>query len=52
MSEKNLDLKKIPTCQLVEELTSREGVDSVTIEPYETAKPNIKGPAVILIVID
>lgn len=52
MSEKKLDLKKVPTCQLVEELTSREGVDSVTIEPYETAKPSIEGPAIILIVVD
>jgi hypothetical protein len=52
MTEEKLDLKKVHTCQLVEELTSREGVDSITVEPYKTAVTKIEGPAMILIVID
>ncbi len=29
------DLSTVPTCELVEELKKREGVDTVNVEPYE-----------------
>ena len=45
-------LKEIPTCQLVEELKSREGVEQIVVEPYEDFKMNVNGAAVVLIVMD
>lgn len=55
----DFDLSAVPTCELVEELKKREGVDSVTVEPYElysitvgNKKAEEKGPAVLLVVID
>ena len=55
----DLDLSEVPTCELVEELSKREGVDSVAVEPYEAygiivgeKTKTEKGPAVILTVID
>ena len=53
------DLSTVPTCELVEELRKREGVDSVNVEPYEPYSITIgdkaeseQGPAVVLVVID
>ena len=53
------DLSTVPTCELVEELRKREGVDSVNVEPYEPYGITVgekteteKGPAIILTVID
>lgn len=53
------DLSTVPTCELVEELRKREGVDSVNVEPYEPYSITVgekteteKGPAIILTVID
>lgn len=53
------DLSTVPTCELVEELRKREGVDSVNVEPYEpysitvgNKKATEQGPAIILTVID
>lgn len=45
-------LKSIPTCQLVEELTGREGVDCFYVEPYEELPISVSGPAVVMVVID
>ncbi len=55
----DFDLSTVPTCELVEELKKREGVDSVNVEPYEPYSITVgekteteKGPAVLLVVID
>lgn len=55
----DFDLSTVPTCELVEELRKREGVDSVNVEPYEpysitvgNKKATEQGPAVLLVVID
>lgn len=47
-----MNLKSIKTCELVEELKSREGVEIKYAEPYQKIDISIDGPAVILIVID
>ena len=47
-----MDLSKVNTCDLVKELKSREGVSTITAEPYQEKKISIEGPAVILVVID
>lgn len=47
-----MNLQKIPTCKLVEELKTREGVCAQTINPHEDQQIQINGPAIVLIVID
>lgn len=47
-----MELSKIKTCELVEELKSREGVRIDYAEPHQDKKITINGPACILIVID
>ena len=49
--EKN-ELKKFKTFELVEELSKREGVEKIQIEPYKKIKIKVEGPIVILKVID
>lgn len=57
----NADLKEIPTCQLVEELASREGVEAYWVAPYEpfsilvsgqSKVSDTTGPARLLYVYD
>ena len=43
---------KVTTKQLVEELKTREGVETIIAEPYEKKTVEIEGPAIILIVED
>ncbi|MHC1681346.1 MAG: BC1881 family protein [Clostridiaceae bacterium] len=45
-------LAKIPTKELVEELKTREGVESIEIEPHKDTAISICGPAIVLEVID
>ena len=45
-------LEDYKTCELVKELEKREGVTAHWAEPYEDKELNIKGPALVLIVID
>lgn len=45
-------LSDIPTCELVEELRRREGVESVDLSPYAEATVPAEGPAVVLVVTD
>lgn len=62
MNEKEKILKNIPTCDLVNELKTREGVMIHIVAPYELYSINqeslfvhdmeSKGPAIILEVID
>lgn len=47
-----MDLKNVNTCDLVEELRNREGVDTVIAAPHEDTAVTVNGPATILIVID
>lgn len=49
--EQNI-LKSIKTCDLVEELSRREGVEKLQIEPYKKVNIETEGPIVILKVID
>lgn len=42
----------IKTCELVAELTKREGVETHTAEPYQDMTVSVNGPAVVLVVID
>ena len=45
-------LRNILTNQLVKELIKREGVKTITAEPYEDKTVSISGPAVIMCVTD
>lgn len=45
-------LSDYSTFDLVNELKSREGVETKIAEPYQDVQININGPAVILIVTD
>lgn len=45
-------LDEVKTCELVEELRKREGVEAHTAEPYKDLTINVNGPAVVLVVID
>ena len=54
-----MDLSNVSTAELVRELSSREGVEKITVEPYQPyqiiiEKQNISdsGPAVLLRVWD
>lgn len=46
------ELKSIPTCGLVEELKTREGVETMMAEPCEDITVTANGPAIILKIID
>lgn len=45
-------LKLFSTCDLVKELETRLGVESVRVAPYEDHAVTVNGPAVVLVVID
>ena len=45
-------LDNITTCELVQELEKREGVQKTTAEPYQNISINIDGPAVVLVITD
>jgi hypothetical protein len=46
------NLKDFKTCELVEELKQREGVETHLAEPYVDLDIMVNGPAVVLVVID
>jgi len=46
------DLNGIKTCELVEELKKREGVESNWAGPYKDLDVHVNGPAVVLVIID
>lgn len=46
------ELKKFKTCELVEELKKREGVEALLAEPYKDLTVDVNGPAVVLVIID
>lgn len=45
-------LKEYPTCKLVKELLTREGVQIEYAEPHQDKTISINGPAEILIIVD
>ena len=47
-----MNLKKYSTKELVEELISREGVETEYAEPYQDKTITVDGPAIILVVTD
>ena len=46
------DIKDFKTCELVEELKQREGVETHQAEPYEDLNINVNGPAIVFVVTD
>ena len=47
-----MKLKDYKTCELVEELKMREGVEVVDAEPHTDEVITVSGPACVLVVID
>lgn len=47
-----MDIKEIPTCELVEELSKREGVEKIEIEPYKVKITKLEGHMIVLKIID
>jgi len=45
-------LKSVSTKDLVEELKTREGVETAIAEPYADLEIKVNGPAIVLTVID
>ena len=45
-------LSEFKTCDLVDELRQREGVETHIAEPYQDVTVSVNGPAVVLVVID
>lgn len=52
VEEERRALKNASTEQLVTELSSREGVASYRVEPYQFKTVNAEGPALVLVVTD
>ena len=47
-----MNLKKVSTKELVEELKLREGVEITIVEPYAEKSFKTDGPAIVIKVID
>lgn len=47
-----MDLTQTPTCTLVRELQTREGVDTKIAEPHKDLEVSVNGPAIVLVVTD
>ena len=45
-------VSEFKTCDLVDELKKREGVETHTAEPYQDVTVSVNGPAVVLVVTD
>ena len=45
-------LSEFKTCDLVDELRKREGVETHIAEPYQDVTVSVNGPEVVLVVID
>lgn len=45
-------LREFKTCELVNELKTREGVVAHRAEPYEDKELKVNGPALVLIITD
>lgn len=49
---KEMVIEDLKTCELVEELKKREGVEAHIAEPYENLTITTNGPAIVLVVTD
>ena len=47
-----MDLSKVSTKDLVDELQKREGVEIKMAEPYQDMHIEVNGPALVLVVVD
>ena len=47
-----MELKDVKTCELVEALKKREGVEVKIAEPHKDMSVSVNGPAVVLVVVD
>lgn len=47
-----VDLSSVSTKELVEELKTREGVETESVEPYKNKRITFNGPVIILMVDD
>lgn len=47
-----VNLSEVETCDLVRELSQREGVERTIAEPYQDVQVKVNGPAIVLVVID
>lgn len=47
-----MELTKVTTAALVEELKKREGVETHIAEPYADLEIGVNGPAIVFVVID
>jgi hypothetical protein len=47
-----MNIKDFKTCELVEELKKREGVEAHWAEPYKDLAIGVNGPAIVLVVTD
>ncbi len=47
-----MNIKDFKTCELVEELKKREGVEAHWAEPYKDLTVDVNGPAIVLVVTD
>lgn len=47
-----MNLDEYMTCELVNELEKREGVETKIAAPYQDATVTVNGPAIVLVVTD
>jgi hypothetical protein len=47
-----VDPENVKTCDLVEELKKREGVEVTIAEPYKDVTIHVSGPAIVLVITD
>ena len=47
-----MNIKDVPTCELVDELKKRESVIAHWAMPYESETITVNGPAVVIVVVD
>ena len=47
-----MNIKDFKTCELVEELKKREGVEAHWAEQYKVLVIGVNGPAIVLVVTD
>ena len=47
-----MDINDFKTCELIEELKKREGVEAHWAEPYKDLTVGVNGPAIVLVVTD
>lgn len=52
MKRNKTEIRNYKTCELVEELKTREGVETHVAEPYEDVNVQVNGPAIVFVIID